>query len=172
MTDALSPGTSQSPPLNVLTDTAALLARAELRGVDVPAKYWKRISAYAAERFPKPAIAFADVHAALAHAMAGDSDALKRIVAEAAGPAADLVQGFAQGFDAFARADWAGACQCFGRVLVGHERLGGSRAQRDLLEMAMAASLLRIGRGDEARRFLVTRRPATMGPEAVAGLAD
>lgn len=162
MLDAhIAPEVSVGPPLNILTDAAALLARAEMRGITVPEGYWHRVSAYASERFPKPGIAFADIHAALAHAMAGQGEALTQIIREARGPAADLVAGFAEGFGAFARADWAGAVRALAVGMADHARLGGSRAQRDLVEMAMAAALMRLGQGDEARRFLLTRRPVT-----------
>ncbi|MGB1388521.1 MAG: tetratricopeptide repeat protein [Paracoccaceae bacterium] len=167
----ISPEVSRSPPLNILTDTAALLARAELRGVSVPEDYWHRISTYASERFPRTGIAFADVHAAMAHAMAGQGEALHSIVSDAKGPAAEVVRDLAEGFGAFAGGDWAGAVVAFTPAMSQHERIGGSRAQRDLLEMAMTTALLRQGQGDEARRFLATRRPETMGPGSVAGLA-
>lgn len=166
----ISPDVSRSPPMNILTDTAALLARAELRGVSVPEDYWHRISRYASERFPDTGIAFADVHAAMAHAMAGRGEALHGIVSDATGPAAEVVRDLAEGFGAFAGGDWAGAVAAFAPAMSRHERIGGSRAQRDLLEMAMTAALLRQGQGDEARRFLATRRPATTGPGSVAGL--
>lgn len=167
----ISPEVSRSPPLNILTDTAALLARAELRGVSVPEDYWHRVSTYASERFPHTGIAFADVHAAMAHAMAGQGEALHSIVSDAKGPAAEVVRDLAEGFGAFAGGDWAGAVAAFAPAMSRHERIGGSRAQRDLLEMAMTTALLRQGQGDEARRFLATRRPETMGPGSVAGLA-
>lgn len=167
----ISPEVSRSPPLNILTDTAALLARAELRGVSVPEDYWHRISTYASERFPRTGIAFADVHAAMAHAMAGQGEALHSIVSDAKGPAAEVVRDLAEGFGAFAGGDWAGAVVAFAPAMSRHERIGGSRAQRDLLEMAMTTALLRQGQGDEARRFLATRRPETMGPGSVTGLA-
>lgn len=157
----IAPEVSVGPPLNILTDAAALLARAEMRGIAVPEGYWRRVSHYACERFATPGIAFADVHAALAHAMAGQGEALARIVRDARGPAAGLVRAFAEGFGAFARADWPGAVRHLAAGMADHERLGGSRAQRDLVEMAMAAALMRMGQGDEAQRFLMTRRPMT-----------
>ncbi len=167
----IAPDVSRGPPLNILSDVAALLARAELRGVDVPGDYWTRVSTYAAERFARPGIAFADVHAALAHAMAGDGAALERIVHDAKGPAAHLVRDLAEGFGAFARGAWTEAVRHFAVVMSEHERIGGSRTQRDLLEMAMSAALLRSGQGAEAQRFLSTRRPVTTGAQSVAGLA-
>ena len=167
----IAPGVSQGPPINILTDSAALLARAEMHGVEVPRARWREVSAYAAARFPKPGIAFADVHAALAHAMAGDGEALEKIVRDAKGPAAELVSAIADGFGAYARGDWAEAVGSFSRVMADHARIGGSRAQRDLVEYAMAGALLRLGRGEEAARFLATRRPVAASAQAVAGLA-
>jgi hypothetical protein len=44
-------------------------------------------------------------------------------------------------------------------VLASHERIGGSRAQRDLIEYALVVCLLRSGRAGDARQLLQTRRP-------------
>ena len=52
----------------------------------------------------------------------------------------------------------------------GHERIGGSRAQRDLVEYALLNALLKQGRADEARLLLATRRPLKIGSKAVKGL--
>ena len=56
-------------------------------------------------------------------------------------------------------------------VMAEHERIGGSRAQRDLLEIALASALLSAGHADEARRSLNMRRPHTAHDHAIAGLA-
>ena len=166
----IKPGLSVSPPLNIMTDNAALLARAEMRGVDVPPAYWHQVSAYALERFAQPGLAFADVHAALAHAMVGQIEPLERIMSEAKGPAAPVVQALAGGFAAYVNGFFGEAVQHFSSVMAQHECIGGSRAQRDLIEMALSAALLRSGHSDEARRVLLMRRPVTTGPHSVAGL--
>ena len=70
----VAPDAAWGPPLNVLTDNAAFLFRAGLAGVEVPAERWQSVSEYAGRMFPNPGIAFADVHAALAHAMAGNPE--------------------------------------------------------------------------------------------------
>ena len=157
------------PPLNVLTDLAAILWRAELAGVEVARSRWRRVSDYAARMFPAPGIAFADAHAALAHAMAGEGAALERIAREATGPAGDVVRELAVAFGALARGDWAEAEAHLRAVADDHARLGGSRAQRDLIEFAHAAALLRLGRGAEARARLAARRPQAPA-RGVAGL--
>ena len=88
------------PPLNVLTDMASILYRAEFAGVEVSPERWKVVSDYAGAFFPAPGLAFGDVHAALAHAMAGRGDVLAKYISDAKGPAADVVSSLAAGFGA------------------------------------------------------------------------
>lgn len=166
----IAPGVSQSPPLNVLTDMAAILYRAELAGVEVPGERWRAISEYAAQYFPKQGLAFADVHAALAHAMSGNGAALARVIEGAKGPAGDMVKVLGQAFGALMASDWSAACAHLTAVMADHQRIGGSRAQRDLLEYTLAGVLLRLGRGDEARRLLAMHRPMTATDGVIAGL--
>ena len=155
----VAPGGAWGPPINVLTDSAAFVLRAGLAGAVVPEGVWERLSDYASEFFPNPGIAFADMHAALAHAMAGRGDALARIAEAAAGPAGDMVSGLAQALGAYARTDWEEAIALLAPWMATHERVGGSRAQRDLLEFALLGALLRSGRTEDARRLLILRRP-------------
>lgn len=169
--DALDPARTQSPALNVLTDLAALFYRAELAGVVVPGERWARLSDYAATTFPQPGLGFADVHAALTHAMAGREADLLRIAEGAKGPAADIVAPCARAFGALATGEWQVAEHALLPVMAGHERLGGSRAQRDLIEHAMLQVLIRQGKADEARRLLAMRRPLTDGLGSVVGLS-
>jgi tetratricopeptide (TPR) repeat protein len=164
------PGGAWGPPMNVLTDAASFLFRAELAGAPRRDDLWHTVSSYAAKSFPNPGIAFADIHAALAHAMAGNSAALERIIADAKGPAKDLVVETGDAYRSFARQDWDGVIEHLTSVMPVHERLGGSRAQRDLLEFTLLNALLRKGRTEEAKRMLHMRRPAKADAHAVAGL--
>lgn len=166
----IDPKKSSSPPLNVLTDLAAILYRAEVAGVEVAPERWQRVSEFASRRFGKPGLAFADVHAALAHAMAGRGAAVEKIIAEARGPAADMVRLLAEGFSAIAGGAWHAAAAHLTKAMADHARIGGSRAQRDLIDYAMVNVLLKLGQGDEARRMLAMRRPMTATAGAVRGL--
>lgn len=157
--EALHPGGSWGPQINVLTDCASFLARAELAGEPRSPELWREISQYAAKWFPNSGIAFADVHSALAFAMAGDMDALAKIIETPKGPAADILVPIARGFDGLARGDWTRVVDELKPVLQAHERIGGSRAQRDLLEYSVTCALLRSGRAEEARRMIASRRP-------------
>ena len=76
----VGPGAALGLPINILSDTASILYRAELAGETVPKEKWREVSAYASRFFPDPGLGFIDYHAALAHAMAGDGDALAKIV--------------------------------------------------------------------------------------------
>ncbi|MEP4198522.1 MAG: tetratricopeptide repeat protein [Aliishimia sp.] len=165
----VGPDASLGMPLNILTDTAAILYRAELAGEAVPTSRWADLSAYATKCFPEPGQSFADMHAALAHAMAGDGDRLAKIAETSRGFAADLVRPVAKAWGAIARQDWSGAVAELGPILPVNQRFGGSRAQRDLLEFAYVNAQMRLGQGEEARRLLAKRRPIFGDRVPVAG---
>jgi hypothetical protein len=167
----LKPGAAWGPPLNVLTDCASFLLRAEMAGETVDPAEWDEIADFAGRWFPNSGMIFADIHSALAFAKAGRREALQGIIDNPQGPAADVLAPIARGFDALARADWAAAADQIRPVLETHERVGGSRAQRDLLEYTAAWALLRDGRRGEALQLISGRRPANgNGGYPLAGL--
>lgn len=164
------PGAALGMPINILSDTASILYRAELAGETVAQEKWREVSAYASRFFPEPGLTFIDYHAALAHAMAGDGDALDKIMSGAKGPAADLLHDAAQAFGAIARQDWPEAERLLTGLMADDARLGGSRAQRDLLEFSLLECLLKQGKSEEARRLLALRRPVLADTHPVKGL--
>ena len=166
----ISPEHSHGPPLNVLTDTAALLFRAELAGVEVPIDRWKSLSAYALARFPKSGLCFADVHAAIAHARSGDQKSLSALVDGARGPAADLTRTLSTAYREMEDGHNSRAAELFAESMRDHARMGGSNAQRDLIDLSLAACLVRDGRQQEARTVLSVTRPRALTKELVIGL--
>lgn len=167
----VKPGVAEGLPINVLTDTASILYRAELAGVFVPEERWREVSAYAKQFFPKTTIPFIDLHATLAHAMAGEGDELSRIAEHPNGSGGDLVPGVVEAWRAMAQQNWAEATRLLTGVMADNARLGGSRAQRDLLEFSLLNALLKQGRDAEASRLLSLRRPTVAAEHAVHGLA-
>jgi tetratricopeptide (TPR) repeat protein len=171
------PGGAWGPALNVATDSAAFLWRAELAGHARQPQLWREAHDYAQKSFPKPGIAFVDVHRALAHVAVGDRDGIEGIVSElkeraASGrsPAGDVVPRLAAGLAAYGRGDWATAIAVLEPALAETVRIGGSRAQRDIIENTLLAAYLKDGRDADARRLLAShadRRPSV----PVAGLA-
>lgn len=168
--DYFRPGKTESPPVNVMTDMASFLLRAEMGGAQRRSDLWSEVSEYAMENFPNTGTAFVDVHAALAHAMSGNDEALKRIVADAKGPAANVVKSMSEAFREFANENWAESVQLMVPVMSEHERLGGSRAQRDLVEFTMVNAMLKANRAEEAQRLLAMRRPMKVPFQSAVGL--
>jgi hypothetical protein len=168
---SLRPGVCIGPQINRLTDSASFLFRAELAGEPSDDTLWREVSDLAAELFPDAGIAFVDIHAALAHAMAGNGDLLARLTEHPKGLTGDLVASASRAFSAFARQDWQGVLSELQPVLGEHERLGGSRAQRDIIEYTMACALMKSGREDETKRLLYSRRGrALVGGIPIAGV--
>ena len=167
----VAPGASDGLPINILTDTASILYRAELAGIDVSPDRWKAVSDYALQFFPNATLGFCDIHAALAHAMAGNSEALVKLIENPNPLTGDLVTPIAKAYQAIVEKEWELAVQLLSSAMAGHVRLGGSRAQRDLLEFSLLSALLKLGKDDEASRFLMMRRPVLMETGALHGLS-
>ena len=64
-----------------------------------------------------------------------------------------------KGFHAFAAENWDGVEVYLGAAMSAHERLGGSRAQRDLLEFSLAHAMQQRGKQQDAARLIAMRRP-------------
>ena len=166
----INPKNSQGPPLNILTDSAALLFRAELAGVEVPPERWQTLSSYALAKFAKPGLGFADVHAAIIHTRSGNIEALNTIIEGARGPAAELTKALAKGYREMENRNWSKAATLFASTIPSHARLGGSKAQRDLIDFSLAACLIRDGRRAEARTALSITRPKAVQKDLIAGI--
>src|SRR5262249_43065923 len=128
------------------------------------ASCWSAVRDYASRAFPKPGVTFCDVHAAVAYAASGDAAALaalSRAMKEADGAgrlaAGPGVPALADAFRAFALGDWGATIAILAPVGEEHVRIGGSRAQRDLVELTLLAAYLRAGRADDARALLAQR---------------
>ena len=170
--DSLRPGAAWGPQVNVATDCPAFLLRAEMAGEPRRPELWREVAEYSTQWFAKPGLSFVDMHTVLAYAMAGDAAKLAPFTDNPRGAAGDMVPPMARGFTAYARGDCAAAVAEIEPLLATHERLGGSRAQRDLLEYVVAAAKLRAHGRDEARQFIAARRPynAKVGGFPLAGL--
>lgn len=141
----IMPDVTSAPPINVMTDLIALLLRAQLAGESVPAELWLCASEFAHASFPKPGVSFADAHSAIAYVATGALEPLAQLQDAPRGWAGDMVEHLARGFAAFSEQDWQTCLNEFAPAMVTHERLGGSRAQRDLLELAYGTAQLRMG---------------------------
>jgi tetratricopeptide (TPR) repeat protein len=160
----IHPGAAWGPPILIATDAPAFLWRSELAGEPRHPAVWREVREYADRSFPHARIAFADVHRAVACAVTGDRAALEQLTRELrdgmeAGilPAGPVTETLVEAFSAFAEGDWDRAITFFERALPETVRIGGSRAQRDLVWHTLVAAYLKAGRTDAARELVAGR---------------
>ena len=168
--DVLQPSVTQAPPLNVITDAASLLWRVSAYGHTVPKALWLDADAAAQKLFPKSSLSFADVHMALFAAARQDRAALsarlatiEQRLAEGKLPAGPVVPAIFRALAAFADEDYASCAQTLAPVLGEVVRIGGSHAQRELIEDTYIVALMRGGELPRARALLdarLHRRPS------------
>jgi tetratricopeptide (TPR) repeat protein len=175
-TEAFAPDDYPGPAILKLADAISFLWRSELAGHPRDPARWRVMHEFAQKMFPRPGIAFADWHIALADAVAGDGAMLEARVQQIEDMARDgrypsgpVVPAMARAFAAFQRQDFSAAIDAIEPVLSQRERIGGSRTQIDLVEFTLLKAYLEAGRLDDVRRLLGERRP---GPTRipVAGL--
>jgi tetratricopeptide (TPR) repeat protein len=159
-----------------LSDSSSFLWRSELAGYPHDAARWAKLKDYACEKIPRPGFSLADWHVALAFAASGDETVLEgwiqgieELVKAGRYPSGATIPTVARAFAAFQRGDHAAAIDLIVPMLPERERMGGSRAQVDLVEATLLRAYLNAGRVAEAQHLLSERRP---GPAIlpVAGL--
>ena len=161
-----------SLPINALTDTASIYYRAELAGYNVSYERWLKLSEYAEEKFPTMGQSFADIHAALAHAMAGNEEYLNKLIDGNNGFAGDIVPAVAKAWKAISENKRDKAKEELETASSEFERLGGSRAQRDLRELTYVNALLRTGKKEAARKTLLARRPVFYEVDSMQAISE
>ena len=174
---AFAPDVHSGPPRGKLNDAVSFLWRWELAGHPRDAEGWRIMHDFATGEFPRAGVAFSDMHIALTDAVAGNDAALEaraRQIDELARngryPSGPLVPAVAQAFAAFERRDFAAAIDALEPIAAELERIGGSRAQLDLVVFTLVKAYFGADRLDDARRTLSARgRSASDIP--VAGLA-
>jgi len=151
-----------TPPLNVLTDAASWLWRAELVGEERRDQEWERLAQLVDERYPRAGIPFADIHVAMVRARTGQVDAIATLRAELATlgqarPACLTAATVAQGLAAFSKGDDEAAVPLLTQALPENVRVGGSHAQRDVVDRTLLQALNRLGRTEAATAILASR---------------
>ena len=180
--DVLKPSVSSAPPINVISDGASLLWRLSAYGHDVPAELWTEADAFAQRAFPKSSIPFADVHMALFAAATHNSAALQQRlgvieqrVSEGKLAAGPVVPKICRAMHAFADADYSGCIRHLAPVLDEVVRIGGSHAQRQIVEDTFIVALMRGGELARARTMLdnrLHRRPSPRDARWMAATVD
>lgn len=166
----VQPSVTAGLPLNVVTDTVSFLWRMQAYGHEVPAGMWEAAAGYAAPLYTKAGFPFADVHMAMLDAATGDRAAVERrataltsLVEAGALAAGPVVPAICRAVLAFAEEDYAGCVRLLEPLAAEAVRIGGSGAQREIVQDTLLVALMRSGQSDKARALLdrrLHRRPS------------
>lgn len=166
----VQPSVSSGNALNVVSDTASFLWRLQAYGHQVPEGLWQAAAAYSAPFFRNAGFAFADIHMALLAAATGDKEGLEQRVSALMGMieagtlvAGPVVPAICRAALAFAGGDYAGCARLLEPVAAEVVRIGGSGAQRELVEDMLLLALMRSGEAAKAGALLdrrLHRRPS------------
>jgi Tfp pilus assembly protein PilF len=175
--EGFAPDVHSGPPRGKVTDPVSFLWRWELAGHPRDVEAWRTMHDFANGAFPRAGVAFSDMHIALAQVVAGNNAALEARARQMddlarngryrSGP---MVAAVSHAFAAFERRDFSAAIDALEPIAGELERIGGSRAQLDLVEFTLLKAYLSADRLDDARRMLSVRRPG-LSDIPVAGLA-
>jgi tetratricopeptide (TPR) repeat protein len=168
--DAIALDRHSGGPQQKVSDGAAFLWRSELAGHPRDAAAWHALHDYANRSLPRPGSGLADLHVILAQAIVGGEAApdtrasqIEALAGEGRYPSGRYLPALAGGFAAFERGDFAAAIEALAPLAGENERIGGSRAQHDLIDFTLLRAYLGANRLDEARHLLSTRRPGASG---------
>jgi tetratricopeptide (TPR) repeat protein len=168
--DALALDRHSGGPQQKISDGAAFLWRSELAGHPRDAAAWRALHGYANSSLPRPGSGLADLHVILAQAVMRDEAALETrarqmaaLAREGRYPSGSYLPALAGGFAAFERGDFSSAIAALAPLAGENERIGGSRAQHDLIEFTLLRAYLSTDRLSEARQLLDARRPGASG---------
>ncbi len=168
--ERIQPKINPAPPINVMTDSVSLLWRLQVSGHRIAGDVWLDLSDHAERWFPKSGNSFVDVHMALLAAMSGKRSALEQRIADLEArrhqgrlPAGSVVPDICRAARAFAEENYpecAGILEPASREVV---RIGGSHAQRQMIEDMLLIALMKSGEAAKARDLLdrrLHRRPS------------
>ncbi|HEY4254688.1 MAG TPA: hypothetical protein VGM87_26025 [Roseomonas sp.] len=161
-TGHVRPAVTRAVPINTVTDCASFLWRLLVHGHVVPRSAWEEVAGYAEQAFPRGGHAFVEVHLAMLAAATGQHGADADAEAEAT-VAGEVVPAIRQGLQAFAAGDHAGCARALAPVADAVVRIGGSHAQREVIEDTLLVALMRDGEVPRARSLLdrrLHRRPS------------
>lgn len=162
--------------VRALVDSGSLLWRARMtRNWTGSVPVDGVLDAVARDLLERPATAFTALHSAVALTAAGDLPALRRLRTHAIG--ADTVQReviapLCQALEAVLEERWTAAAEGLRGLLPTLRRVGGSAAQREVVEETLLHALLEAGQSDAARHLLEERLDRRASPLDRRRLSD
>ena len=141
--EAFAADVHSGPPRGKVNDAVSFLWRWELAGHPRDADAWRMVHDFATGAFPRAGVAFSDMHIALAQAVAGATQRWRRAKGRSTNSRGRSVSVRAPRSGGVARLrgvrarDFAAAIDALEPIAGELERIGGSRAQLDLVEFTL-----------------------------------
>jgi len=177
----IAPSVNLGTPINVISDNVALLWRTQAYGHIVPPALWHETARYAAPYFREAGFAFMDVHMAMLAAATNDhttlharQQTLESLLASGRLIAGPMVPAVCRAVLAFAEERYVECAQMLEPVAHDVARIGGSRAQREIIEDTLLVAWMRSGSADKARGLLhqrLHRRPSVRDSQWLASVS-
>ena len=162
--DAFAPDVHSGPPRGRVNDAVSFLWRWELAGHPRCTEAWRMLHDFVNRAFPRAGLAFSDMHIALAEVVAGNNVALEARATEmdelarnGRYPSGPVVPAVSRAFAAFERGNFSAAIDALEPIADELERIGGSRAQLDLVEFTLLRAYVSLDHLDDARRMMGAR---------------
>ncbi len=181
-TGHIHPGATEALPINVVTDSASFLWRTKIYGHAVPPQLWSGVTAYTEAKFPAAGVTFVDVHAAMAaaaanapEAFAARLDTLDQKLGAGTLAAGPVVPAICRALQAYADEDFVACVRTLEPVVADVVRIGGSHAQREIMEDTLLVALMKSGQSAKAKALLdqrLHRRPSQRDTRWRTALAD
>jgi hypothetical protein len=150
---------TQRPVALSLTNASALLWRLDILGCDIGER-WRELAALWQDHADGKCLVFGDIHAAMAELCSGQEalverrlEAMRRTAAngvEAAGLYRTVGIPIVEGLAAFHQGAWADAVEFLLPVRFDLWQIGGSHAQRDVVNWTLTEAAIRTGQRDIA----------------------
>ncbi len=176
--DAFSLTSHSAGAQQKMTDGTAYLWRAELAGAPRDDAAWETLHAFAKANLLTPRNGLEDMHVVLAQAVMQDQagmtariQQMEELTQQGRYMPGSYLPTLAHAFAAFEQADYDRAIAVLEPSVEESERIGGSRAQHDLVGFTLLKAYLLANRPEDARRHLAKRRPGmTSVPVAEASV--
>jgi hypothetical protein len=169
-TERIQPSVTLGLPINVVSDTAGFLWRLQAYGSTVPEQMWGDVESFAARAYPNPGFPFIDVHMALVEAARGKRaaltariEALEQQASSGTLAAGAVVPTVCRAVLAFAEGNYPLCARILEPMADDVVRVGGSHAQREVIEDTVLLALMKSDEIAKARRLLdqrLHRRPS------------
>ena len=167
----LRPALKKGMPAVVVSDAASFLWRARAYGQDVPPGLWNEVAEVGATSFPKGGFPFIDMHMAFISGATGDLDDYigraadhERLIASHELPGGRMAPEVCRGMISFGKGDYEAAARILESIAGDVVRLGGSGAQRSIVEDTLLIALMKSGNLDKAASLLDRRMETRPSP--------